>query len=164
MPLLPLTVVSMSTPDTAFVVRALNCVYPHVASDSATKGYLEELQNIASSSGKSIEEILQAELLKMKFGPSLAEPSPYSGERLEYSNAANSQIHDSCTVDSPDGQLSPAKPQSVTTEQAAAPSSETHHLAKLNKQTHKTCPGKSLTIELAILESRCHTIQHLPWT
>ncbi len=72
----------MSTPDTAFVVRALNCVYPHVASDSATKGYLEELQNIASSSGKSIEEILQAELLKMKFGPSLAEPSPYSGEDL----------------------------------------------------------------------------------
>ncbi len=67
MPLLPLTVVSMSTPGTTFIVRALNCVYPHVASDSAAKGYLVELQNIASSSGKSIEEILQAELLKMKF-------------------------------------------------------------------------------------------------
>ncbi len=131
MPLLPLTVVSMSTPGTTFIVRALNCIYPHVASDSAAKGYLEELQNIASSSGKSIEEILQGELLKMKFGPSLAEPSPYSGERLDI------QIHDSCTVDSPDGQLSPAKPQSVTTEQVAAPSSgnsPSHEIEYTNSQ------------------------------
>lgn len=137
MPLLPLTVVSMRTPGTTFIVRALGCVYPHVASDSAAKGYLAELQNIASISGKSIEEILQAELLKMKFGPSLAEPSPSSGERLEYSNAADFQIHDSCTVYSPDGQLSPAIPQNVTTEQVATlPSrnSPSHEIEYTNSQ------------------------------
>lgn len=147
MPLLPLSVVSMSNPSTTFIVRALSCVYPHVASDSAAKGYLEELQNIASISGKSIEEVLQTELLKIKFGPSLAEPSPPPGERLEYPNAADSQMHDSSTVSSQDGQFSPAVPQSVTTEQIAALSSgnlPSHNVESTNVQNlskEKPSPG-----------------------
>lgn len=61
---------------------ALSSVYPHVASDSATKGYLEELQTIANTSGKSIKEVLLEELKKMKSGHSLTEPLPASGERF----------------------------------------------------------------------------------
>ncbi len=81
-PLLPVTMVSMLNPDTAFNVCALSSVYHQVASDSATKGYLEELQAVANASGKSIEEVLQEELKKMKSGHSLAEPLPASGERF----------------------------------------------------------------------------------
>lgn len=125
MPLLPVTMVSTSNPDTTFIVRALNSIYPDVASDSATKGYLEELQTIASTSGKSIEEVLQEELKKIKAGRSLAEPLSASGERTEHPNVADSQMRDSSTTSSLDEQLSPAKSQRVITEQDAIPSPET---------------------------------------
>lgn len=121
-PLLPVTMVSMLNPDTTFNMRALSSVYHHVASDSATKGYLEELQAGVNAIGKSIEEVLQKELKKIKSGHSLAEPLPASGERFESTNVADSQMRDS-TVSSLDGPSSPAKSQRVTTEHAAPPSS-----------------------------------------
>ncbi len=121
-PLLPVTMVSMLNPDPAFNVCALSSVYHQVASDSATKGYLEELQAVANASGKSIEEVLQEELKKMESGHSLAEPLPASGERFESTNVADSQMPDSTS--SLDGPSSPTKSQRVTTEHAAPPSSE----------------------------------------
>ncbi|KAK2863757.1 hypothetical protein Q7C36_002911 [Tachysurus vachellii] len=115
MPLLPVTMVSTSDPDTTFVVRALNSVYPQVSSDSATKGYLKELQTIASASGKSVEEVLEGELKKIRGGCPVAEPLSFSGEVAEHTNVADSQMRDS----------SPAKSQRVTTEQDTFPLSET---------------------------------------
>ncbi|XP_043088728.1 uncharacterized protein LOC122334908 [Puntigrus tetrazona] len=119
-PLLPVIIVSTLNPDTTFNVRALSSVYPHAA--SAAKEYLEELQIIANASGKSIEEVLQEELKKMKSGHSLTEPSPNSDERFEDTDAADSQLSDS-TANSLDGQSSPDKSQRVTTDHAAPLSS-----------------------------------------
>lgn len=109
MPLLPVSIVSTSNPDTTYLVRALGCVYPHVVSDSATKLYLEELQTIASASGKSIEEVLQKELQRMKAGCSVAEPISAPDERVEHPHVADSQTRDSSSTSSLDGQSSPAK-------------------------------------------------------
>ncbi len=118
-PLLPVRIVSMLNPDTTLNVCTLSSVYLHVASDSAKKGYLEELQAVANASGKSIEEVLQEELKKMKSG----KPLSASGERFVSTNVADFQMRDS-TASSLDGPLFPAKSQRVTTEHAAPPSSE----------------------------------------
>ncbi|XP_073789775.1 uncharacterized protein [Danio rerio] len=144
MPLLPLTVVSMSNPSTTFMVRALSCVYPHIASDSATNGYLEELQNIASFSGKSIEEVLQTELLKIKFGPSHAESLPVLDKKLEFPNAARSQILDRSTVSSPNRLLSPVISQSMITEQTAFPTSRISPFHEVESTNSKNLSKESL--------------------
>lgn len=65
-PTLPLQFQSSTDTEVTFCVRSLGSVYTSTASRSATKGYLEELQAIASKSGKSFQEVLQEELMKMR--------------------------------------------------------------------------------------------------
>lgn len=153
MPLLPVSIVSTSNPDTTYLVRALGCVYPHVVRDSATKLYLEELQTIASASGKSIEEVLQEELQRMKAGCSVAEPITAPDERVEHPHVADSQTRDSSTISSLDGQSSPAKLQKVTTEQVAPPSIESETSQNLSKErsSHRTSYPAPTVLPPAVL-------------
>ncbi|KAL1270861.1 hypothetical protein QQF64_029877 [Cirrhinus molitorella] len=65
-PLLPLSIVSTSDADVIFTVRALSSVYSPVAKDDATRGYLAELEAIANATGKSFQEVLKEELVKMR--------------------------------------------------------------------------------------------------
>lgn len=64
-PLLPLGYKSLRDANVTFNVRALDSVYTHDASSSATNGYLDTLQDIARTSGRSFQEVLQEELTKM---------------------------------------------------------------------------------------------------
>lgn len=64
-PLLPIEYQSSVDADVTFRVRALDSVYTRTASSSTIKGYLEELQAIANKSGKSFQEVLQEELIKI---------------------------------------------------------------------------------------------------
>lgn len=76
-----------------FNVRALDSVYPSTAS-SATKGYLEELQAIADKCGKSFQEMLQEELMKISMMKSVS-----VGEKvipMTYSEPEEPQYSDGC--------------------------------------------------------------------
>ena len=64
-PQLPLDYKSPRDPNVTFTIRALDSVYTLEEGDSATKCYLEVLQNIAEASGKSFQDMLQEELSKM---------------------------------------------------------------------------------------------------
>ena len=64
-PLLPLVYKTSHDTEDTLNVQALDSIYTLKASSSATKGYLETLQTIARASGKSFEEMLQEELMKM---------------------------------------------------------------------------------------------------
>lgn len=67
-PMLPIDCQSSSDANIKFRVRPLDGVYTSTASNSATKGYLEELQAIASQCGKTFESVLREELMKINAG------------------------------------------------------------------------------------------------
>ena len=72
--------------DVTFQVHALDGDYSLTASSSATKGYLEELQAIADKSGKSFQDVLQEEQLKIslvkKTMPADSKPQQQPTSRL----------------------------------------------------------------------------------
>ncbi|XP_048064779.1 uncharacterized protein LOC125279312 [Megalobrama amblycephala] len=103
-PLLPLSIVSTSDADVIFTVRALSSVYSPVVKDDATKGYLAELKAIANATGKSFEEVLQEELVKMR---SVGPPT----EHLPSCNVADSQTQGLSTASSVNDRGSPATSQ-----------------------------------------------------
>lgn len=74
--LLPLSIVSTSDADVIFTVRALSSVYTLVVKENSTEGYLAQLKAIANATGKSFEEVLQEELLKMRSVGSTTEQLP----------------------------------------------------------------------------------------
>ena len=64
-PLLPLIYKTPHDAEVMLTVQALESVTTLDASSSATKGYLEALQNIARASGRSFQDMPQEELKKM---------------------------------------------------------------------------------------------------
>lgn len=78
----------------SFKVRSLDSIYTRTASMSDTKGYLEELQAIADKSGKSIESVLQEELMKISAGKGVNLPTdtaPLKDTRLNTSNVTGEE-------------------------------------------------------------------------
>lgn len=105
--LLPLRIVSTSDADVIFTVRALSSVYPPVAKDDVTEGYLSELKAIANAAGKSFQEVLQEELAKIRsIGPT-TEQLPRLDER-QGCLAADSQTRGLSNASSLNDRGSPA--------------------------------------------------------
>lgn len=63
--LLPLTFVCPTNLNVTFHIHPLDSMSPQADTSEVTKGYLEELQAIASASGKSFQYVLQEELAKI---------------------------------------------------------------------------------------------------
>lgn len=98
--LLPLSIVSTSDADVIFTVRALSSVYTPVVKEDSTKGYLAKLKAIADATGKSFEEVLQEELVKMRSVGSTT-------EQLPSCHVADSQTQGPSTASSFNGRGSP---------------------------------------------------------
>ncbi|KAG9274901.1 zinc finger CCHC domain-containing protein 18-like [Astyanax mexicanus] len=64
-PLLPLDYASTSDPEVNYLVKALSSVYAGKAGGEATRSYLEELQSVATLSGRSLTAVLKDELAKV---------------------------------------------------------------------------------------------------
>lgn len=80
-PLLPLTFVCPSDLNVTFHIHPLDIMCPQADTSEVTKGYLEELQAIASASGKSFQDVLQEELAKIhQVSASEKEPAESQGE------------------------------------------------------------------------------------
>lgn len=102
-PKLPIQLQSSADTEVTFHVRSLDSVYTSTASSSATRGYLEELQAIASKSGKSFQEVLQDELMKMSTEQGVNLPidtaAPVEGTAAESVRQDTPEPPDAPTVD-----------------------------------------------------------------
>lgn len=103
-PILPIECQSSTDANVTFLVRSLDSVYTSTASRSATKGYLEELQAIADKSGRSFQDVLQEELMKISTGkgvnlPIDTAPDEVSGDAQAASTPALQKLE--ATTSSP---------------------------------------------------------------
>lgn len=96
-PILPIECQSSTDANVTFLVRSLDSVYTSTASRSATKGYLEELQAIADKSGRSFQDVLQEELMKISTGKGVNLPidtAPDEDSQLNSHDATSREVKD----------------------------------------------------------------------
>lgn len=96
-PILPIECQSSTNANKTFPVRSLDSVYISTASSSATKGYLEELQAIADKSGRSFQNVLQEELMKITSGKGVNLPTdtaPAEDYQLNSHDATGREVKD----------------------------------------------------------------------
>lgn len=92
---LPIEYQSSTDANVIFKVRSLDSVYTSTASSSATKGYLEELQAIANESGRSFQDMLQEELMKISTGKGVNLPTdtaPIESSQLNSHDATSQEV------------------------------------------------------------------------
>lgn len=92
LPLLPLTLGSLSDPAVTFRVRTLPSAYTKPTSRTATEGYLEELRAIAKESGRPFQSVLQEELEKIADTHSVNPPPATDAQDIENKNPTKSEI------------------------------------------------------------------------
>lgn len=90
-PLLPLTFVCPTDLSVTFHIHPLDSICPQADSSEVTKGYLEELQAIASATGKSFQDVLQDELAKIH-QVSVSAKEPVKPQGVSYCNLGDNHL------------------------------------------------------------------------
>lgn len=139
LPILPLTLGSLSDPGVTFRVRALATVYTQPSICAATEGYLEELKAIAKESGRSFQSVLQEELEKLRETHSENQAPTESQQASCHDLSSDSK---SAEATAPSSISSPLINSKVTPTKSSEPKNPTK-----NKPTFVSAPSPETTTD-----------------